>query len=96
MQARGRLVGVTAQGLVGRSVCKSARSLIVPDQSLNVLVYLQLAALFLPSQGVEGMLRSSPRPARYVEKGSNIVLRSRHKLGYNALNKVVIKKATYT
>jgi hypothetical protein len=58
VQARGRLVGVTARGLVGRSVCKSARSLVVPDQNPNVPVYLQPAALFLPSQGVEGMLRN--------------------------------------
>ena len=52
------VAGVSARCLVGRSVCKSARSLVVPVQNPNVLVYLQPAALFLPSQGVEGMLRN--------------------------------------
>ena len=98
MQARGHLVGVTARGLVGRSVCKSARSLVVPDQSPNVLAYLQPAAPAptLARRRKACSATSSPRPARYVEMGSNIVSRSRHEPGYNALNEVVIEKATYT
>jgi len=94
----GRLVGVTAQGLIGRSVCKSARSLVILDQNPNVLVYLQPAAPVptLARRRKACSATSSPRPARYVEKGSNIVLWSRHELGYNALNEVVIEKAMYT
>ena len=77
------------------SVCKLARSLVVPVQTPDVLVYLAAsssAPTYVRRKACS--VTSSPRPARY-EKGSNVVLWSRHEPEYNILNEVVIEKATY-
>ena len=66
------VAGVSARCLVVRSVCKSARSLVVPVQNPNVLVYPQPAAP-VPTL-VLGVERHTPRPVALdplgIEKGS--------------------------
>jgi hypothetical protein len=79
-----------------RTIGISAWCLVVPVQNPNVLVYLQLVALFLYCMRRQACsATSSPRPARYVKRDPNVVLRSWHEPEYNVLNKVVIEKATY-
>jgi len=62
-------------GASAGSVCKAARSLVVPDQSHNILVYLQpVAPVFsLIRRKKACSVTSSPRPTR-CNLGSNVVL----------------------